>query len=55
MKRKLAAVELKKHLGTKTSLNRCHTHRFSDVCGESSDETKFWTFFPPTSDSTAGA
>ncbi|CAJ0922783.1 unnamed protein product, partial [Ranitomeya imitator] len=30
----------------KTSLNRCHTHRFSDVCGESSDEIKFWTFFP---------
>ncbi|CAJ0928328.1 unnamed protein product [Ranitomeya imitator] len=33
-------------LPVKTSLNRCHTRRFSDVCGESSDEIKFWTFFP---------
>ncbi|CAJ0943354.1 unnamed protein product [Ranitomeya imitator] len=31
----------------KTSLNRCHTHRFSDVCRESSDERKFW---PSSSD-----
>ncbi|CAJ0964442.1 unnamed protein product [Ranitomeya imitator] len=30
----------------KTSLNRCHTRRFSDVSGRSSDEIKFWTFFP---------
>ncbi|CAJ0940584.1 unnamed protein product [Ranitomeya imitator] len=30
----------------KTSLNRCHTRRFSDVYGESSDEIKFWPFFP---------
>ncbi|CAJ0940739.1 unnamed protein product [Ranitomeya imitator] len=33
-------------LPVKTSLNRCHTRRFSDVYGESSDEIKFWTFFP---------
>ncbi|CAJ0964675.1 unnamed protein product [Ranitomeya imitator] len=31
----------------KTSLNRCHTRRFSDVCRESSDEIKFW---PSSSD-----
>ncbi|CAJ0956332.1 unnamed protein product [Ranitomeya imitator] len=33
-------------LPVKTSLNRCHTRRFSDVYGESSDQIKFWTFFP---------
>ncbi|CAJ0937614.1 unnamed protein product [Ranitomeya imitator] len=33
-------------LPAKTSLNRCHTRRFSDVYGESSDQIKFWTFFP---------
>ncbi|CAJ0924870.1 unnamed protein product [Ranitomeya imitator] len=33
-------------LPVKTSLNRCHTRQFSDVCGESSDKIKFWTFFP---------
>ncbi|CAJ0966282.1 unnamed protein product [Ranitomeya imitator] len=31
-------------LPVKTSLNRCHTRRFSDVCGRSSDEIKFWPF-----------
>ncbi|CAJ0948902.1 unnamed protein product [Ranitomeya imitator] len=33
-------------LPVKTSLNRCHTRRFSEVYGESSDQIKFWTFFP---------
>ncbi|CAJ0965690.1 unnamed protein product [Ranitomeya imitator] len=31
-------------LPVKTSLDRRHTRRFSDVCGRSSDEIKFWTF-----------
>ncbi|CAJ0962855.1 unnamed protein product [Ranitomeya imitator] len=32
-------------LPVKTSLDRCHTRRSSDVRGRSSDEIKFWTFF----------
>ncbi|CAJ0924584.1 unnamed protein product [Ranitomeya imitator] len=31
-------------LPVKTSLNRSHTRRFSDVCRRSSDEIKCWTF-----------